>query len=311
MPLFSARRRISSIDPFGNILSKSGPLADANIYRFSSQEYHQPSGLSLYLYRAYDPNLQRWLSRDPIGERGGANLYGFVGNSPQNYLDPLGLDFNVITAPISISVPCCAEKDKVTIGLIVRGKYSEGHNPGVMAQHADATLADGSLVGFFGTGGGLSGFGMKGVVADKAWFDANRPYYNNADLAKKHGVVSTYCTLKVCPDAAKKFADAWNNMGGSPPNFSIMGGNCSSRAGGCFQSAGILDSGIGGLDTPNHLFEDLKAKYGSSLKCRTGFFGYNPSGNPYVIPLPPGAPTSPNTKNTSDVTVSQGTPSSN
>src|SRR5207249_10809055 len=47
-------------DPFGNILSKSGPVADANTYLFSSQEYHQPSGLLLYLYRAYDPNLQRF-----------------------------------------------------------------------------------------------------------------------------------------------------------------------------------------------------------------------------------------------------------
>jgi len=78
-------------DPFGNILSKSGPLADANTYRFSSQEYHQNSGLVLYLYRAYDPNLQRFVNRDPIQERGGMNLFGFVGNSPIDYIDPFGL----------------------------------------------------------------------------------------------------------------------------------------------------------------------------------------------------------------------------
>jgi RHS repeat-associated protein len=82
-----------SYDPFGNILSKSGTLADANTYRFSSQEYHQPSGLSLYLYRAYDPNLQRWLNRDPIEEMGGANLYGYVGNNPIMRVDPVGLDW--------------------------------------------------------------------------------------------------------------------------------------------------------------------------------------------------------------------------
>jgi RHS repeat-associated protein len=78
-------------DPFGNIVSKSGPLADVNTYRFSSQEYHQPSGLSLYLYRAYDPNLQRWINRDPIEEEGGINLYGFVGNDPVDEEDPFGL----------------------------------------------------------------------------------------------------------------------------------------------------------------------------------------------------------------------------
>ncbi len=76
-------------DPFGNILSKSGPLADANLYRFSSQEYHHNSGLLLYLYRAYDPNLQRFVNRDPIQELGGLNFYGFVGNSPVKGSVPL------------------------------------------------------------------------------------------------------------------------------------------------------------------------------------------------------------------------------
>lgn len=34
----------------------------------------------------------RWLSRDPIGEEGGYNLYGFVENDGVNFIDPLGLD---------------------------------------------------------------------------------------------------------------------------------------------------------------------------------------------------------------------------
>lgn len=32
-----------------------------------------------------------WLSRDPIEERGGINLYGYVGNDPINWIDALGL----------------------------------------------------------------------------------------------------------------------------------------------------------------------------------------------------------------------------
>jgi len=79
-------------DPFGNILSKSGPLADANTYRFSSKDYHANSGLYYYGYRFYDPNLQRWPNRDPIEESGGINLYGFVENSPLNGVDLLGLE---------------------------------------------------------------------------------------------------------------------------------------------------------------------------------------------------------------------------
>jgi len=86
-------------DPFGNILSKSGPLADANTYRFSSQEYHQNSGLLLYLRRAYDPNLHRWTSRDPIGERGGIDLFAYAGNNSINAIDPDGTTILVSGTP--------------------------------------------------------------------------------------------------------------------------------------------------------------------------------------------------------------------
>src|SRR2546422_5869404 len=55
-------------DPFGNLISKSGSLADANVYRFSSKEIHANSGMYYFLYRFYDPNLQRWINRDPLGD---------------------------------------------------------------------------------------------------------------------------------------------------------------------------------------------------------------------------------------------------
>ncbi|MCH7228693.1 RHS repeat-associated core domain-containing protein [Haloferula sp. A504] len=46
-----------------------------------------------YGYRWYDPVTGRWPSRDPIGEQGGYNLYGFVGNDGVSRWDRLGLDY--------------------------------------------------------------------------------------------------------------------------------------------------------------------------------------------------------------------------
>jgi hypothetical protein len=46
--------------------------------------------LIYYGYRYYDPVTGRWPSRDPIAERGGLNLYGFVNNDGVNKLDYLG-----------------------------------------------------------------------------------------------------------------------------------------------------------------------------------------------------------------------------
>ena len=40
--------------------------------------------------RGYECALGEGISRDPIGERGGRNLYGFVGNNPISTIDALG-----------------------------------------------------------------------------------------------------------------------------------------------------------------------------------------------------------------------------
>jgi RHS repeat-associated protein len=96
-------------DAFGNLISKSGPLADANLYRFSSKEAHSNSGLDYYLYRYYDPNLQRWPNRDPIGEPGGLNLYDFTQNDPVNNRDALGLD--VYKVQFHSQTPCLDHRE--------------------------------------------------------------------------------------------------------------------------------------------------------------------------------------------------------
>jgi hypothetical protein len=49
-------------------------------------------GVTDYTYRWYDPLTGRWPSRDPIGEQGGVNLYGFVKNDSLRLIDRLGLE---------------------------------------------------------------------------------------------------------------------------------------------------------------------------------------------------------------------------
>jgi RHS repeat-associated protein len=77
-------------DAFGKFIKLSGSLANSNRYWFSSKEYVPQAGLFYYGARFYEPNFQRWLNRDPIAERGGINLYAFVGNDPEDYYDYLG-----------------------------------------------------------------------------------------------------------------------------------------------------------------------------------------------------------------------------
>jgi len=62
-------------------------------FAFQGQFLDAESGLMNYGYRYYLPYLGRWLSRDPIGEQGGINLYAYAGNDPVNLVDHLGLLF--------------------------------------------------------------------------------------------------------------------------------------------------------------------------------------------------------------------------
>jgi hypothetical protein len=47
--------------------------------------------IKAHAFAFYDPGAGRWLSKDPIGERGGLNLYSFIVNSAVNHVDVLGL----------------------------------------------------------------------------------------------------------------------------------------------------------------------------------------------------------------------------
>jgi hypothetical protein len=50
-----------------------------------------PILLCIHAHAFYNPTQGRWLNRDPIEEKGGLNLYGFVGNNGIKYSDYLGL----------------------------------------------------------------------------------------------------------------------------------------------------------------------------------------------------------------------------
>jgi RHS repeat-associated protein len=79
-------------DPFGRRSKVSGDV-DAD-FGFGGMFFASEAALALTRFRAYDPELGRWLSRDPlIGAEvsQGPNLYTYVGNRPVNHTDPLGL----------------------------------------------------------------------------------------------------------------------------------------------------------------------------------------------------------------------------
>lgn len=197
-----------------------------------------------------------------------------------------------------------------TIGLIVRGKIDEKHKPGVMEQHADCILPNGAPIGFFGGGGDASsgssgssfasslkswadgpsvswnstGINMRGMVADYKVFKKIRPMYIDSVLAKKYDVKSTVLLLDVSRAEADLFSQYWTNLRLNPGAFNILGGNCSTHASEAFVAAKIVTSGIPGLDTPDNLFRQLKAKHAGKTRVFSGYVGLRPiSGDKYDL----------------------------
>jgi RHS repeat-associated protein len=97
-------------DPYGRSTTVVGTTPTD--FNFTGLYRHSKSHLDLATYRAYDPDLGRWLSRDPIAEEGGLHLYSYADNNPANSIDPLGLDAIVLFDSLAVNV---------------RGHFAQGH----------------------------------------------------------------------------------------------------------------------------------------------------------------------------------------
>ncbi|MFD8917445.1 RHS repeat-associated core domain-containing protein [Streptomyces sp. NPDC059569] len=74
-------------DPYGQPTASGA--ASSNPYTFTGRE-SDGTGLLYYRNRYYDPETGRFISQDPIGFAGGANLYQYALSSPTTYTDPSG-----------------------------------------------------------------------------------------------------------------------------------------------------------------------------------------------------------------------------
>jgi RHS repeat-associated protein len=106
--------------PFGETIRATGTMALTNPLRFSTKFTDDESDFLYYGYRFYNPSTGRWLSRDPIGEQGGKNLYGFVQNNPENLIDPHGKAGLPLIIGIGVGLLVCG--DAAACALRVSGQ---------------------------------------------------------------------------------------------------------------------------------------------------------------------------------------------
>lgn len=146
----------------------------------------------------------KWLNQDPIQERGGINLYGFVGNSPVNRVDPLGLDYYFGGNPgnslldmghfwLAVDVPG---------GGVLKYDYGmQGYNgPGGSSGQVDAALK------------ALHAPGKATAT----------PYNSIGDAAGK----DKYYKFSQCPQADAAMAQRMKDSAANPPDYGLTCNNC-------------------------------------------------------------------------------------
>jgi RHS repeat-associated protein len=150
----------ATYDSFGNA---TGNLSTR--YQFTGREYDNAIGLTYYRARWYSSELGRFVSEDPIGFAGGdVNLFGYVGNSPQNFVDPSG-KYPIILGrftPITLDE---IQTYLAGLGLIpVLGEPADALDGAISlarGEYCDAALSGGSLFPFVGTGAGITKIGKR------------------------------------------------------------------------------------------------------------------------------------------------------
>jgi len=106
-----AQVQVSGADPFTLNL------------RASNQYFDEESGWHYNMARYFDPETGRYLSPDPLGQAGGANVYQFARSNPLDFTDPLGLatvptspyQINLVGLPANANVATMSFGDKLSV----------------------------------------------------------------------------------------------------------------------------------------------------------------------------------------------------
>ncbi len=176
---------------FGNVIASTGSAN--NNYHLTTREQDPDLGLYYVYARWYDPQIGRWISREPTGQDG-PNLYQYADNNPINEFDPDG------RCPVVVVV--------VVVGGVVNGGYDawkawqQTHNywnlpgafgegfvsgsVGTIAAVATLAISDNPLAAE--AAAGAVGNGVSDLIKQSFAHGLNLNCYNGKELAVSTGL---------------------------------------------------------------------------------------------------------------------------
>ena len=139
------RRALYEYRPYGGLLTSEGNMAQENKFRFSCEYMDDELGLIYYNYRHLNPHDGRWISRDPIMEQGGWNLFAFVNNNSIINFDYLGKGYLARRPLAHTAFTHDGEKYYTIHGHVYKAE-------GLSIQHSHFFFEDETNIGYFPDG---------------------------------------------------------------------------------------------------------------------------------------------------------------
>ena len=98
LAILTTEKQVYRYRAWGNVISKTGTLADANPFRYRGYYYDAETGFYYLQTRYYDPTICRFINADNYelvstlaSTPGQLNMYSYCNNNPIMYIDPTGL----------------------------------------------------------------------------------------------------------------------------------------------------------------------------------------------------------------------------
>ena len=139
------RRALYEYRPYGGLVTSEGNMAQENKFRFSCEYMDDELGLIYYNYRHLNPHDGRWISRDPIMEQGGWNLFAFVNNNSIINFDYLGKGYLARRPLAHTAFTHDGEKYYTIHGHVYKAE-------GLSIQHSHFFFEDETNIGYFPDG---------------------------------------------------------------------------------------------------------------------------------------------------------------
>ena len=222
-------------DPYGRLQKISE--SQSSDFGFCGYYSHSRSGLLLTLFRSYSVGLGRWISRDPINESGGTNLFDYAFNNSVGLFDPLGLQ-GVITYASSAEISAMTGVPEGFFGP-----------PGPWASGLSGGKGCRSLVDYYVN---LPKDGFPATAPNSTcWYGnaaTNKNNINNVDCCGKKKIVWTQtgkpANGRTLPDSGPVIGSPADVFSGSPPySYYVLAPNLN-------QFVGLIDRWGGSVYAP-------------------------------------------------------------